>query len=284
MQGNYYLFGSPISASPSPLLHNTGFTTKSLPFVYSLCDTGDINEVATVLKKEETLGGSVTIPHKQSVMPFLDSLSEDATRVKAVNTVKRVDGKLEGHNTDWWAIYSLTEKCLERAGRGKEGLTGLVVGAGGTAHAACYALQQLGIPFLIWNRTPEKAVELANQFGGKQVSDLDSIEKIDIVVSTVPPAVQFKLPEALVTPSLIVVELVYHPRFTSLLLQAREKGCITVEGSEILFVQGIRQFEIWTGETAPSKEMAHAFVHLHKDGLLKEDTPYTFRQILGEIQ
>lgn len=77
------------------------------------------------------------------------------------------------------------------------------------------------------------------------------------------------------------MELVYHPRYTALLKQAKEKTCITVEGSEILFVQGIKQFETWTKLEAPQKKMAYAFVHEHNDGLLEEDTPYTFCKILN---
>ncbi len=124
-------------------------------------------------------------------------------------------------------------------------------------------------------------------------SDRLTFQKIDVVISTVPPAVQFKLPQNLLAPSLIgrfrclffliflVIELVYHPRYTSLLLQAKEHECITVEGSEILFVQGIKQFEIWTGREAPQQQMAHAFVNDNNNGLLKEDTPYTFLKILN---
>lgn len=79
----------------------------------------------------------------------------------------------------------------------------------------------------------------------------------------------------------LVVELVYHPRYTALVKQAKEHNCIIVEGSEILFVQGIKQFEIWTEGPAPEKEMAHAFVYVHNNGSLKEDTPYTFKKILS---
>ncbi len=85
-----------------------------------------------MLKKEDTYGGSVTIPHKQTVIPLLDSLSKDAQQIKAVNTVKKVNDKLEGYNTDWWAIFSLTEQSLLRASKSKENLVALVIGAGGT--------------------------------------------------------------------------------------------------------------------------------------------------------
>lgn len=90
--------------------------------------------MSEVLKKPETLGGSVTIPHKQAVIPLLDSLSEEASQVKAVNTIKKVNGKLEGYNTDWWAIYSLTKQSLERKNYVGDysDLVALVVGAGGT--------------------------------------------------------------------------------------------------------------------------------------------------------
>lgn len=89
---NYYLFGSPIAHSLSPLLHNTGFVHHKLDgqYSYSLCDTTSIERVVEVLSQPETAGGSVTIPHKQAIMPFIKHLSPAATAIDAVNTVWKV--------------------------------------------------------------------------------------------------------------------------------------------------------------------------------------------------
>jgi len=86
----YFLFGSPIQHSLSPLLHNTGFQFHALPLTYSLCDTTDINVVKQTLELPSTAGGSVTIPHKQAVMDFIPNLSQSARQIGAVNTVFKV--------------------------------------------------------------------------------------------------------------------------------------------------------------------------------------------------
>lgn len=112
----FYLFGSPISKSRSPLMHNTGFQHHKLPCRYELFDTTSIEEVGKCIKYEfpttlltfrnpKTYGGSVTIPHKQEVMKFVDSLSEAAKQIGAVNTIYKREGKVFGDNTDWIAIY-----------------------------------------------------------------------------------------------------------------------------------------------------------------------------------
>lgn len=90
--------------------------------------------VITVLKRDDTLGGSVTIPHKQTIIPFLDELTEDASKIQAVNTIQKVNGKLKGSNTDWWAIYTLTQQSLHRLKKSPldSGLVALIIGAGGT--------------------------------------------------------------------------------------------------------------------------------------------------------
>jgi len=161
-------------------------------------------------------------------------------------------------------------------------LSGLVIGAGGTAHAACYALSQLGIPFYIWNRTSEKAETLSIKFGGKPCVKLEDLptNSIDIVIGTVPPTSQFVLPIHLLKKNLVVVELVYFPRETGLIKQAKEKGCSIVEGSEVLFEQGLKQFEIFTKKDAPKREMAQALVYNHNGGALSQEIPETFREIL----
>jgi len=285
------LFGSPISKSPSPVLHNTGFEYYNLPYLYRLCETLDINEVVKTIKSENTLGGSVTIPHKQAIIPFLDDLSVAASEIGAVNTVYKIerDGKTKvvGDNTDWIAIHTLAKKRLAQSHPKKEPtqLCGLVIGAGGTAHAACYALSKLGIPFYIWNRTIEKAEELSKKFRGKPCSRLEDLpaKSVDIVIGTVPPTSQFVLPDHLFKDNLVVVELVYFPRETMLIKQAIEKGCLIVEGSEILFEQGLKQFEIFSKKEVPKREMAHALVHKHNGGALAQETPLTFRELLSKL-
>jgi pentafunctional AROM polypeptide len=90
IQSEFFLFGSPIQHSLSPLLHNTGFRFHNLDKTYSLCDTTEIDQVVSVLHKSTTAGGSVTIPHKQAIMPHVDFLSDAARSIDAVNTIWKV--------------------------------------------------------------------------------------------------------------------------------------------------------------------------------------------------
>ena len=95
-------------------MHNTGFNHYQLPFVYELCDTTELTEVVKSLQEPTTFGGSVTIPHKQTIIPYIDCLSPSARAIGAVNTVnKLIDGTLYGDNTDWIAIYKLIKHNIK---------------------------------------------------------------------------------------------------------------------------------------------------------------------------
>jgi pentafunctional AROM polypeptide len=225
---NYHLYGSPITHSRSPFIHNTGFLHYGLNSKYSLFDTTDIEKVAENLRKLDSGGGSVTIPHKQSILKYLDEVSPSAAKIGAVNTVYKENGKLLGTNTDWFAFHNLVlDKLCNSGKRNPQQLHALVIGAGGTARAACYALSELGIPFFIFNRSQEAANDLASHFGGGVCQrlvqnryhwsfSLEEIKKVDVVIGTVPPTAQFQLPEHLLTKDMLIVELIYFPRITQL--------------------------------------------------------------------
>lgn len=260
----FHLFGSPIGASPSPLMHNSGFKALSLPHVYSLVDTFDIDDCVAAIRKADFGGASVTIPHKESIIPHLDTLSPAARAIGAVNTVivvaNKEDGtkELHGDNTDYLGIFNPLAKALGpqyplRAGASPN-LCALVVGAGGTARAACYCVQRLGLKLHVWNRTYEKAATLALEFGGTALRDageLDAVKELQCVISTVPAAAGWTLPPALLEQRPAVVEVVYKPRVTALVTQARGAGCEVVQGIDMLIAQGVEQFERWTRRRAP---------------------------------
>jgi len=280
-----YLFGSPISQSPSPLLHNSGFKALGIDneYVYELFDTTVVEEVANCLRNVNTIGGNITIPHKQTIIPFLDFVDNAAKNIGAVNTViKDSNGKLHGYNTDWIAIHKLiTEKLYQKKDR--KDIRALIVGAGGTAHAACYAVSQLNVPFYIFNRTKEKALQLLTDHqynNGSVITTLMDLQSIDIVVSTVPPSAQFELPKHLLNNEPILVELVYNPRKTLLIKQGESIRCPIIEGIEILYEQGAAAFTIWTNKEPPIKAMKHVLLHNFRNGELLSDPPHTFRSML----
>ncbi|KAJ3220387.1 3-dehydroquinate dehydratase (3-dehydroquinase) [Dinochytrium kinnereticum] len=291
----FHLFGSPISQSMSPTLHNTGFEALGLPHVYTLKETSDGQTMKDIVMKgfeAGTFGGaSVTIPLKEEVirLNICNVLSDAATRIGAVNTIvpwTQVDGSrvLIGDNTDWLGIRaSVLSRLPHGSMMGYHEVVGAVIGAGGTARAACFALRQLGVKSLrVWNRTVEKAQKLAKEFEGEVLSGgIESLlcrpstepalRRLFVVVSTVPGAAQAGVDwktlfanaeEGCVEGSLgVVVEMAYRPRRTECLLgvDARKGlGKVAwegVEGIEILVEQGYEQFGRWTGRKPPAKVM-----------------------------
>lgn len=213
----FYLFGTPIKQSMSPAMHNSAYKAMLLPYTYSLLESDDVQVYGTVLQDKDFGGASVTIPHKETIGAFLDELSAEAQAIGAVNTVARTEGKLVGYNTDWLGIRNPIDRLLGVTSKRR----GLVVGAGGTARAACFALKSLGLDVLIYNRSPEKGRELARVFNGTLVEDLSLVagEHVAVVVSTVPSSAAFTLPTNILAHKPVVLDVVYKPVRTPLLEQ-----------------------------------------------------------------
>ena len=168
----FAILGHNIAYSVSPEMHNAAFRTTQLPHEYVLADYATVEEFVggDTLWNDPAFGGcSVTIPHKQSIMPYMDRLSESAEAIGAVNTVivrheKDFDGSMRrvlvGDNTDWMGIYNPLHRRLGSGGRmavadarGERRGAALILGAGGTARAAAYAATKLGLDRIYWNRT-----------------------------------------------------------------------------------------------------------------------------------
>ncbi|KAJ1658541.1 3-dehydroquinate dehydratase (3-dehydroquinase) [Dispira simplex] len=285
----YYLLGTPIAHSMSPLLHNTGFRTLGLPHHYFLAETDNPGTLLELLKRDgPSFGGaSVTIPLKETVMPYLSHLTPEAKSIGAVNTVwvepcsnGSTTPSLWGDNTDWKGIVD----CVTRA---KESQTvsnttydqsktvALVLGAGGTAKAALFALYNMRFAKVyLFNRTPSRAQELKDtlpyDLNVQVVDSLTTPELVanppQLIISTV-PATNFTLdiPASLFagqhqtvgqTEVLgIALDMAYKPYRTPLLEAAEKHGWATVPGVEVLIDQGLHQFRRWTGLPAPAKVM-----------------------------
>mmetsp|Transcript_104567 Transcript_104567/g.295868 ORF Transcript_104567/g.295868 Transcript_104567/m.295868 type:complete len:326 (-) Transcript_104567:70-1047(-) len=264
----YYIFGHPVTMSPSPDIHNAGFATNGFAHRYERCDTEGVDGVIAKLREETCGGGSVTIPHKESVMPFMARVSEAAKVIGAVNTISKLaDGSLYGDNTDWIGIKNqITSKAATAAGPGEA--VCLLCGAGGTARAAAFALTKMQVKrVLIYNRTFARAEQLAKEFGFEAIdglAPLNGLERLDFVVDTLPGATKFQLPDeqAAVLGKFkpVVLEAAYIPRQTAFVTQALGQGCRVVEGVEMLFEQGCAQCEIWTGKAAPRAAIATALL------------------------
>lgn len=182
--------------------------------------------------------------------------------IGGLNTLSvRADGTIAADNTDWVGIRNLLTSALRRKGSPPAAeLTALVLGGGGTARAACYALQQMGVGSLhVFNRSVEKAEALAAEFGGSVCQQLDAaaLPRLELLVSCVPGTAQLTLPvDYLRSAGPIVLDAAYRPRQTPLLQDAAKAGCVTIEGIEMLFEQGCAQSEIWTSRPADRKEIA----------------------------
>jgi pentafunctional AROM polypeptide len=261
----YCILGHNIAYSVSPEMHNAAFAAVKLPHAYARADVANVEEfIESDFFKGTAFGGaSVTIPHKQAIIPYVDVLSDAAKTIGSVNTLivgeelgeDEVKRSIYGDNTDWKGIFNPLKRILKG-----EGGHALILGAGGTARAAAYAAEKLGLERLYYNRTPEKAQDLADTFGGKIVTSLDQdgeLAGLDVkaVISTLPAVANFELPNWMLPAKPIVFDVNYKPYSTALLQQAESAGCCVVRGSEMLWEQGVGQFELWTGRTAPYKVM-----------------------------
>ncbi|RHY62420.1 hypothetical protein DYB38_004517 [Aphanomyces astaci] len=122
--------------------------------------------------------------------------------------------------------------------------------------AACYAMQQLGLRLVVFNRTLDKAIDVAQRFGGTAVASLTDLDAVDVVVGTIPAAAGFVLPEHLLSKHVIVMDAAYKPAITLLLAQAHAHGAVCIQGYEMLVEQGLEQSKLWTHEAVAKEVLA----------------------------
>jgi 3-dehydroquinate dehydratase / shikimate dehydrogenase len=255
----YGVIANPVAHSKSPLIHNRAFQSRRvdavyLPFLVAPGQLADWMKFATALPVS---GFSVTIPHKQHILRYLDVVDSQARRIGAVNTVWRKGGKWRGTNTD-------TEGVLKPLGRQLRlaHASVLIAGYGGAARAAAIALSDASANVTITGRDIKAAQTLARAVKGEAVSLQEaSASHYDALVHATPlgmhPAVDGCLFDGVI-PADVVLDMVYNPRETVLLRRAKEQGRTVIPGIEMLLEQAAHQFEIWTGETAPRLVMRNA--------------------------
>ena len=234
-----FLFGADIQKSPGPRMFNALFKELGMPYLYDFLQTESISEVLQVLQSQQCLGGSVTLPFKEAIMPLLDALEPDAKAIGSVNTVVRRGGKLVGSNTDWLGIMSIIQQTPKTERKRKA----LILGAGGTCKAALYALHNLGITNItVYNRSKLRLRRLA---WPQKTMDLNSVGPVDIVISTVPGSAEITYPH--LTKDTIVLDVAYSPPCTTLLKQAKAAGCICYSGLDLYALQFFHQVKVLTG-------------------------------------
>ncbi len=245
------VIGDPISHSLSPRLHGFLMNRFGLAGCYHAfrVEAGSLEQAVRGAQALGFLGLNVTLPHKQRIIAFLDEIDEEAQRIGAVNTVIFRGGRIFGSNTD--AVGFL--RSLAAEGIALKGREVFVLGAGGAARAVCHAAVSAGARSLsIWNRTRERAEQLAQQFGGivapreKAGSLLAGSVVVNATRVGMRPAVEeCPLPEPLFREHCTYVDLVYNPLRTHFLQQAERCGAATVDGLGMLIFQAVKSLELW---------------------------------------
>jgi 3-dehydroquinate dehydratase/shikimate dehydrogenase len=255
----YGVIADPVRHSMSPQIHNKALQSKRidavyLPFLVPPVHLRDFVELAVQLP---VAGFSVTIPHKQKIVKYLDHVDPLARRIGAVNTVWRRAGRWRGTNTD---VPGVLEPLGRRIKIPKSSI--LIAGNGGAARGAAFALTDAGAQVSIAGRTPEKVRSLARLTGAEALS-MDQLKgrHFDAVVHATPLGMYphgngcFFDDEI---PADLVFDMVYNPLETELLKRAKQQGRKTIAGIEMFVEQAAHQFELWTGEQAPRKLMEKA--------------------------
>jgi shikimate dehydrogenase len=245
--------GYPAAHSMSPKLFNALFARYHLNYHYTWFEDPELDEIMEVARAVDAKGLSVTIPFKRDVIELVDEIDEHAARsIGAVNTIVFACGTSVGYNTDWLGV----RKPLVSM----KGAKAVLLGAGGVAAAAAYALKDLDMEVTILNRTPENAQTLAERFGCDWGSwdEFDRI-KPDLVVNATPlgmqPDTRSPLRKDQLQENMTVFDLVYTPPVTPLIEAARAKGCRTICGTEMFIEQAREQFYLFFGIDVPSEKI-----------------------------
>jgi shikimate dehydrogenase len=266
------LVGMPVMHSVSPHMHNAAFAAAGVNGVYLPLEVRNVEAFIKRMVHPQTReldwnlrGLSVTAPHKSSVMELLDWIEPEAQEIGAVNTIvvegdKRRRYKLRGYNTD---VQGLMEPLRKRVGS-FNGLSVAVIGAGGAARAAVWALKKEQARVALFARTRPNVEVLAQEFDVtfEPVQDA-SFRDYDVVINTTPVGSAGLVGRTIAVAdqlagARLVYDLVYNPIETQFLKEAREAGCQTLGGLEMLATQAELQFQLWTGKSPATSLMYDA--------------------------
>ena len=278
------VFGYPVKHSASPPMHNAAFAALGLDWVYvPLTVAPDaIGDALAGVRALGLRGVNVTVPLKELVPPFMDTLTDRARILGVVNTVVNEGGRLHGDATDGPGFLA----ALAHEGMTiRHGTRVVVLGAGGSARAVVYALLEAGALVTVANRSPERAAALTQDFAafgaidhlptedvGKAIADAEVLVNTTSVgmhphSDALPPVSVDAL-----HPGLFVADLIYNPQETRLLAAAREHGCRTQNGVEMLVRQGAVSFTQWTGVEPPVALMRDAVLSALSPSAAKESS------------
>jgi shikimate dehydrogenase len=248
-------------------MQQAAFDKVGIDATYELVDATvmELPERIEEIRGDDFLGANVTIPHKERVVPLIDRLTEEAHATGAVNTITREGKRLVGHNTD---VPGFRKALDALVGRQKMPRTAVVLGAGGGARAVVYSLITEGFQrVIVFNRHLHRGEALVKHFGRSAAhmelrampwheSVIESeLSKTKVLINSTAVGLssdETPIPAELLPPDLLVLDLVYRPRETRLLKDAKSAGAqATMNGELMLLHQGAAAFELWTGQPAP---------------------------------
>lgn len=256
----YGVVGDPVSHSLSPAIMNAALRRENVNGVYLALHAKTLKDLLACLRDIPIHGLSVTMPYKESIVPYLDNTDTHTAKIGACNTVVRAqDGRLYGFNTDLAGIVRPLEQRMAISGAKI-----LVLGAGGAARAAVFGLKERGAEVYILNRSAASAKKLARQAKARVIKRTD-LKKLsfDVIVNSTPVGMGGSKESPLSEKEIqarYVLDMVYDPIETQLLKLAKERGAEAIPGLEMFVHQAARQFEIWTGKPAPWDEMARVLM------------------------
>jgi 3-dehydroquinate dehydratase / shikimate dehydrogenase len=247
--------GDPISHSLSPAIMNAAMRRENVNGVFLPLRAKSLKDLMACVREIPIQGLSVTMPHKQKILEYLDNTDPQTTKIGACNTVVRsADGKLYGFNTDSAGVVTPLEQRIPL----KDARI-LVLGAGGAARAAVFGLKERGADVFVLNRNTEKGQKLARQAKARTVrrANLKKLD-FDVIINATPVGMGNTKESPLNADEIrakYVFDMVYDPAETKLLKLAKERGAEVIPGSVMFVHQAARQFEIWTGKPAPREDM-----------------------------
>ena len=257
----YGVIGNPVQHSLSPVIHNGAFKRLGWNAVYLAFEVKNVEEALRGIRGLGLKGVSITIPFKTEVIPFLDKVEGSAKKIGAVNTIVNRRGKLIGYNTDCdGALEALEEKVRLK------GKKVVLLGAGGAGRAIGFGLKERNCQLIVANRSRDRGEALSRELKCYFIP-MSSLVKMkagelqaDVVINTtslgmVPRERETPIPKKLLRKGMMVMDIVYEPLQTKLLREAKEKGCLTINGLEMFVHQGAAQFEIWTGRRPDLKQI-----------------------------
>lgn len=263
---HFGIIANPVSHSLSPKLYSAIFAKRGIDadFQAILLETSELEAFFIQMRTGTYDGLSVSLPFKEVCIPFLDEIDPVAAAIGAVNTIVREGEKLIGYNTDWLGVNMSVQFFLEHTTKKITSLKWknvLIVGAGGVAHAAAYAFQQLGAHVYITNRTAEKGRLLAGKFGGEFIESFDENDALfDLVFQATSAGLHCD--ESALPISFWenhgnggAIESIYSPKITRFLREADRAGWDIVTGDQLFVGQAMEQVRLLVGVSVPEEEI-----------------------------